>query len=137
MEMIFPSKDEQQEGSNKRSEPTFRAQILCRNSVVASIHRSIHPVICIAFCFVALLALKRYSDWKHFLRKYFSSSHAPFPMHRNIIPILHSKHSGQLVVSIPRLYASSCHLLDKINAMGTFFFIRDNFFDLQVVNSDT
>ena len=43
----------------------------------------------------------------------------------------------QLVVSIPRLYASSCHLLDKINAMGTFFFIRDNFFDWQVVNSDT
>ena len=128
MEMIFPSKDEQQEGSNKRSEPTFRAQILCRNSVVASIHRSSY-LHCVLFrCFVSSFSLsKRYSDWKHFLRKYVSSSHAPFPMHRNIIPILHSKHSGQLVVSIPRLYASSCHLLDKINAMGTFFFKRDNF----------
>ena len=31
--------------------------------------------------------------------------------------------SKQLVVSIPRLSAPSCHLLGKINAMGTFFSI--------------
>ena len=30
----------------------------------------------------------------------------------------------QLVRSIPRLSAPSCHLLDKINAMGTFFSLR-------------
>ena len=30
----------------------------------------------------------------------------------------------QLVVSIPRLTASSCHLLGKINAMGTLFSMR-------------
>ena len=30
----------------------------------------------------------------------------------------------QLVRSIPRLSAPSCHPLGKINAMGTFFFIR-------------
>ena len=30
----------------------------------------------------------------------------------------------QLVVSIPRLSVPSCHLLGKINVMGTFFSIR-------------